>query len=325
MSKAERTERLEKVVRHVLGVTSLDDRDLRALSDSIGRSDAPNPGERQLGAESSLLNFSQQLERKLVDAQKSHQLMEDESEGDSQDEADAIATFCRSPSPIATPGDRFFASVQAILPPRDVACHLVRVCFDYVQCNSFYAQEAWVYEQLDTYYGDMSRLSERDIPATATVLMIMALGTQFTSDLSLDHQGILMYERTTSILPVLIKQSKFESVRACLLLATYLFPVDLSGLAYTYLGLAIHMATRNNMHIACHGEVELRVWWTLYTFYQRARIFHGRPATLSIAEVSVRRPRFLPELEPTRSVSNFSNQVILIEITVVLEKIADEM
>ncbi|KAF1845053.1 uncharacterized protein K460DRAFT_405331 [Cucurbitaria berberidis CBS 394.84] len=325
MSKAERTERLEKVVRHVLGVTSLDDEELRAMSDSIGRSEAPNPGERQLGAQSSLLNFSQQLERKLVDAQKSHQQMEDDNEDDVQNEDDAIATFCRSPSPVATPGDRFFTSVQAILPPRDVASHLVRVCFDYVQCNSFYAQETWVYKQLDALYGDASTLSERDIPTVATVLMIMALGTQFTSDLSLDHQGIVLYERTTSILPVLIKRSNFESVRACLLLATYLFPVDLSGLAYTYLGLAIHMATRNNMHINCHGEVELRVWWTLYTFYQRARIFHGRPATLSIAEVGVHRPRFLPELEPTSNVSNFSNQLILIEITVVLEKIADEI
>ena len=251
--------------------------------------------------------------------------MEDEFECASQDENDAIATFCRSPSPTATPGDRFFTSIQAILPPREVANHLVRVCFDYVQCNSFYAEEAWVYKQLDTCYGDTLPLSERDIPTIATILMIMALGTQFTSDLSLDHLGSIMYERTTSILPVLIKLSNFESIRACLLLATYLFPVDLSGLAYTYLGLAIHMATRNNMHTACHGEVEVRVWWTLYTFYQRARIFHGRAATLSNTDVSVRRPRFLPDLEPTNGVSNFSNQVILIEITVILEKIATEM
>lgn len=307
MAKSERTERLEKVLKHVLGLPSLDDEELRALSDSIGAPDGSQGDEKELGTENSLLTFSRELEQKLGDARKGDH--EDEDEGKKDEEGDAIATFCRSPSPVAAIGNAMLDSALAALPGRDVAEHLVHVCFKYVQCNSFYAHENWVLEQLQRCYANASTLSERDIPTIVTLMMMMALGSQFTSDLSLETLGADFYERTKSILPELVSRSDFESVRACLLLATYLFPVNLPGLAYTYLGLALHMAMRNNMHKTLQDEIEIRVWWTLYTFYQRARIFHGRPKALTHMDVEVRRPRPVPELEPADGVSNFRNQV----------------
>lgn len=324
MSKAERGQRIEKVIHHMLGVSSLDDEELRAISDSIDHSNKLQSAEHELSAEGSLLTFSKQLEQQLVETGSSNKKGSD-YEGEAEAEDEAIARFCRSPSPASTSEGTFVDSIAAILPSEDVADHLIRVCFEYVQCNSFYADQKWAHQSLHACYADASSLSGRNIPTMATLTMLMALGTQFTPDLSLAHLGTTLYNETIKALPVLIEQSNFESIRACLLLATYCFPVNHSGLAYTYLGLALHMAMRNNMHKICQNEVEVRVWWTLYTFYQRARIIHGHPKTLSCTEVSVRRPQLCQQLEPADGVSNFCNQVALIEVTITLERIADEM
>lgn len=175
--------------------------------------------------------------------------------------------------------------------------------------------------------------------------MIIALGTQFThmvpsGQISFQEQlgctvaelGQRLYDCSSRNLADLIKRPTFESVRACLVMSVYLFPVDLPSLAYSYLGLAIHMAVRIGLHKRCHGrfsklirEVQTRVWWTLYTLYQRARIFHGHPRTLSYADIEVPRPRPMQLLEPSNGVSNFRNQVALIEITIILEDVAAEM
>jgi hypothetical protein len=317
-------ERLEKVTKHVLGVSSLNDEELRAISDSIG-TPGESSGEGKIQVESSLSTFSHQLEQKLGQAQS------DEASNDKQQqpavdaEDDALVEFCRSPSPTPTAGKRFLDSILEVLPPRSVAEGLVHTCFEKVQCNSFYAREMWAYELLQILYTNPSTMKEQDCPKVASLCMIMALGSQFCCDPSLTYLGPLFYERTITLIPELISRSNFECIRACLLLATYLFPVDLPGTAYTYLGLALHMALRNKMHQKCHDEVEIRVWWTIYTFYQRARIFHGYPRTLSYRAIGIRGPLKCIELEPKNGISNFCNQIALIEITVILENVADEM
>lgn len=136
------------------------------------------------------------------------------------------------------------------------------------------------------------------------------------------------------MIPVLVQIKNFESVRCVMLLAVSLFPHDLAGQGYSLLGLALDMALRNGMHRHnttftddtvddndLHLEVERRVWWTLYTFYQRACIFQGRPMTLAYESVSTNKPTFIQDLEPTHSVFNFGNQIALINITVLLERI----
>jgi len=317
MSQTERVERLQLVVQHTLGIATLTDDDLRTISDSIS-SKAPSAwDESNPPVESSLSTFSRQLQQKLGDSRESNE------ENERAD--DAIAEFCRSPSPVITSTKRFLHSALAAQPSREIADRLSRVCFDKVQCNSFYAEESWVYEQLDRLYEAPSTLTEPDTPIVASLMMVMALGSQFSSDPTFESLGHVLCEQTTTIVPDLIKRSDFESLRACLLLATYLFPVDHSGKAYTYLGLALHIAMTRKMHQHCRDEVEVRVWWTLYTFYQRARIFHGHPPTLSHANVAVRRPRLCPKLEPANGISNFDNQITLIEITIILEHIADDM
>lgn len=330
MSQPERIGRLQLVVQHTLGIQSLSDEELRTISDSISGNEHDASGKddtTHLG--NSLSTFSQELERKLGDSKERHDAPdheEDHEEVHEEDKGgDLITEFCHSPSPIPTRTRSFLQSVLAIQPSRTVAERLARVYFDKVQCNSFQVQESWIFDNLRTLYHKDASCQHLDIPVIATISLVMALGSQFSSDTALGQLGPLLYEQAASITPELIKRSDFESTRACLLLATYLFPIDHSGTAYTYLGLSLHMAMGQKLHQDCHDEVKVRVWWTLYTFYQRARIFHGHPQTLTYDDVTVRRPRRDANLEPANGISNFDNQVVLIEITITLESIAKEM
>ncbi|KAJ4300794.1 hypothetical protein N0V90_002882 [Kalmusia sp. IMI 367209] len=295
------------------------------MSDSISDPTPIENNNHAIASENSLLTFSRQLEKKLGDV--GVQVIETESSDREMEDANGdgvVATFCRKPSPEAQSIDQVLDAIRASLPGKAVAMRLASVCFARVQCNSFYADEAWAGRRIESMYSKTA-LAEKDVPTIATLMMIMALGSQFSSEAAHKPLGPLLYDRTMSILPKLIHRSDFECVRACLLIATYLFPIDHSGAAYTYLGLALHMAIRNKMQKHGHDEVQVRVWWTLYTFYQRARIFHGYPKTLSFDEVEVRRPHLDPELEPIIGPSNFRNQVTLIEITIMLEKVAYEI
>lgn len=123
--------------------------------------------------------------------------------------------------------------------------------------------------------------------------MVLAVGTQFAhmesatpvnklpSDavsaddrhFSEDEVGLTFYQYALKLLPDIIATASVRSVQACLLIGTYLLPLDTSGLCYTYFGLALKLAIQNGMHRKYHGEglspriveVRNRVFWTAYT------------------------------------------------------------
>lgn len=233
---------MQSIIEHTLGVTSLNDLELRKLADSIHKRQLTSSGEHDIHVEASLATFSRQLEQKLGKAEQDDETVNGTDVTSSASSAvDAIAEFCRSPSPVAEPKNRFFDSILASMPPRVVAELLVSICFEKVQCNSFYAEEKWVLSRLDMLYGEGPSLSERDTPVIASLLMILALGSQFSMDPAFESLGHALYEKVTSVILAMADQCDFESVRACLLLSTYLFPIDHSGKAYTYLGLTLHI------------------------------------------------------------------------------------
>lgn len=139
--------------------------------------------------------------------------------------------------------------------------------------------------------------------------MVLAVGTQFahmesnipvnrvTSDFaaeeedhrfSEDEVGLTFYQFASKLLPDIIATASVRSVQACLLVGTYLLPLDTSGLSYTYFGLALKMAIQNGMHRRYHGEglsprmieVRNRVFWTAYTI-EKWVIYSVRPYVLS--------------------------------------------
>lgn len=179
------------------------------------------------------------------------------------------------------------------LPPRYVADFLVQIFFKYAQTNNFYVEEDWLCDKLNLCYTNPSGLSSDDAGAVCSILMVLAVGTQFAhmesptpvnclphdSAAAQDHHfsedevGLTFYQFASKLLPDIIATASVRSVQACLLIGTYLLPLDTSGLCYTYFGLALKLAIQNGMHRRYHGEglsprmveVRNRVFWTAYT------------------------------------------------------------
>ena len=193
------------------------------------------------------------------------------------------------------PGSSLVAVSITCLPPRFVADFLVYTFFKYAQTNNFYVEEDWFLKKLDICYYNPSCLSSKDAGAVCSILMVLAVGTQFahmessasiSSDgrsedeyrFSEDEVGLTFYQFASKLLPEIITISSVRSVQACLLIGTYLLPLDTSGLCYTYFGLAVKMAIQNGMHRRYHGagfssrmmEVRNRVFWTAYTIEKYA-------------------------------------------------------
>lgn len=202
--------------------------------------------------------------------------------------------------------------------------------------------------------------------------MVLAVGTQFAHmesstpvnrlssgpsigdghRFSEDEVGLTFYQFASKLLPDIIATASVRSVQACLLIGTYLLPLDTSGLSYTYFGLALKMAIQNGMHRRYHGEglsprmleVRNRVFWTAYTIEKyvispssfslgsdgsqsprRISILHGRPASLSDSDVDAALPVDFPALKPHGQPSNHMNMVSLITLTLKMGQLANEM
>ncbi|CAH0051466.1 unnamed protein product [Clonostachys solani] len=229
--------------------------------------------------------------------------------------------------------------VLATLPPRHIADFLVRVFFKNAQTNYFLIEEAWLLSKLDILYTDTHRITHRDVSTVCIVFALLAIGTQYayldelsengesqnlapdsTSTFSEDSIGVMFYQQACKLVPDVIAISSLESVQACLLIGMYALPLDASGLAYTYLSLAMKLAVQNGMHRRCpdHGldasafKVRNLVWWTVYTMersgcpsrrisarkkvltvdipYRRLEVFHGRPLSISMSEIDADMP-----------------------------------
>ncbi|KAF7586109.1 hypothetical protein BBP40_009439 [Aspergillus hancockii] len=239
------------------------------------------------------------------------------------------------------------------LPPRFVADFLVQIFFKYAQTNNFYVEEDWLREKLNICYTNPSSLSPNDAGSVCSILMVLAVGTQFAHmesaipinrtnmdmssmedhHFSEDEVGLTFYQFASKLVPDILATVSIRSVQACLLIGTYLLPLDTSGLCYTYFGLALKMAIQNGMHRKYQGEglsprmveVRNRVFWTAYTIEKRVSILHGRPVSLSDADVDAAMPVDFPGLNLTGQVTNHTNMVTLITLTLKLGEVANEI
>ncbi|KKY30357.1 putative c6 transcription factor [Diaporthe ampelina] len=249
-------------------------------------------------------------------------------------------------------------SVISCLPPRAVASFLVQVYFRHAQVNCFYVEESWLRKKLEFLYEAPGHVNSEDSAWVCSVLMVLAIGTQFAhmaagppeDDLSevdggdKDGQrtpsgpadtdsdvGVTFYQMASKLIPDIITMASMESVQACLLLAHYALPLDTHGLAYTYLGLGIKMAIQNGMHRRYAGndldawtvETRNRLWWTAYTVERRVSVLHGRPASISATEVDAELPKDLHEFRMHDEVSRYANMSALIDMTTRLGEVAN--
>ncbi|KAJ6160676.1 hypothetical protein N7470_004072 [Penicillium chermesinum] len=292
MSDAQST----RVDNNELEDLALDDEDftIKALPDNS----------TQYSGEFSYLNFSMKIRSKIDEWMKT-------AAPEASTEVELFEDRWRATQ--LQSGSSLVSSSITCLPPRYVAEFLVQIFFKYAQTNNFYIEEQWLFEKLNICYTSPSSLSSEDSGAVCSLLMVLAVGTQFAhmesakpvnrlpSDYSAnqdhhfseDEVGLTFYQYASKLLPDLIATASIRSVQACLLIGTYLLPLDTSGLCYTYFGLALKIAIQNGMHRRYHGEglspkmVETRnrVFWTAYTIEKRISILHGRPASLSDTDV----------------------------------------
>ncbi|KAF7716021.1 Fungal specific transcription factor involved in L-proline catabolism [Penicillium ucsense] len=250
-------------------------------------------------------------------------------------------------------GSSLISSSVTCLPPRYVADFLVQIFFKYAQTNNFYVEEDWLRQKMAICYTNPAELSTDDAGAVCALLMVLAVGTQFahmesttpvnrqppTTTTDLDHHfsedevGLTFYQFASKLLPDIIATASVRSVQACLLIGTYLLPLDTSGLCYTYFGLALKLAIQNGMHRKYHGEglsarmieTRNRVFWTAYTIEKRISILHGRPASLADTDVDAPLPVDFPGIMPATQQSNHTNMVALITLTLKLGEVSHEI
>ncbi|KAJ9212789.1 transcriptional regulator family: Fungal Specific TF [Paecilomyces variotii] len=297
----------------------------------------------QYSGEFSYLNFSMKIRRKIDEWMQT-------SAPDDTPETDHFEETWRSTQ--LQSGSALVSASITCLPPRYVADFLVQTFFKYAQTNNFYVEEDWLCEKVNTCYTNPAVLSSKDAGSVCAILMVLAIGTQFahmdspkqvnkvvdpnSADdhrFSEDEVGLTFYKFASKLLPDIITTASVRSVQACLLIGTYLLPLDTSGLSYTYYGLALKMAIQNGMHRKYTGpgldsrmvEVRNRVFWTAYTIEKRISILHGRPSSMSQEDVDAEFPVDLPSLRPSGQLSNYTNMVALIKLTLRLADIANEI
>ncbi|PCG96189.1 Transcription factor [Penicillium occitanis (nom. inval.)] len=298
----------------------------------------------QYSGEFSYLNFSMKIRRKIDEWMQS-------SAPEEREETLPFEERWRSTH--LESGSSSVSAAIACLPPRYVAEFLINVANKYAKTNNFYVEEDWLRDKLAICYNNPDSLTSVDAASVCAILMLLAIGTQFahmasptpvnkinreesaTDDhrFSEDEVGLTFYHFASKLLPDIIATASVRSVQACLLIGTYLLPLDTSGLSYTYFGLAIKLAIQNGMHRQYTGEgldphmqeVRNRVFWTAFTIEKRISILHGRPASITDTDVDANMPVDLPSLHSSTTSNNLTNMVALIKLTLKLGKVADEI
>lgn len=181
----------------------------------------------------------------------------------------------------------FVTSSIVYFPPRDVAEFLTDTFLQFAQTNYFYFDESIFRQKMEYYYTTNQPFTIEDTGWICTLLMTFAIGTQFAymqtrpaqaeppppEEIPDDHVGLELYRFSCRLIPDMITIASVETVQAFLLLGVYTLPIDTSGLAYTYYGLAIKMAVQNGMHRKYSGasldplsvELRNRLWWSAYS------------------------------------------------------------
>ncbi|KIV91208.1 hypothetical protein, variant [Exophiala mesophila] len=239
------------------------------------------------------------------------------------------------------------SSSLACCPPRDIADFLTHVFFRHAESNYYFVDRAWLSAVLDTLYNNPSKLTVKDAPKVSAALAIFAVGTQYAyldsintsgashtaTNFSEDEIGTLFFEQAAKLLPEIIQVASLESVQACLLMGLYCLPLDASGLAYTYLNLAMKLGMVNGLHRKYTGnafsaatvETRNRVWWTIYVLLKKVDIFHGRPTSVLRSDVDADVPKDPTTSQSSAPPSNIPYMLASIALMHKLEDFLNEM
>jgi len=200
-------------------------------------------------------------------------------------------------------------SILYDLPPKDISMFLLKTYFCHAQTNTLFVDESWATANLQRLYAALALMCEEDAPWVCTMLLVLAVGTQFAHledkplsdepsfagsnehETAVESVGVSLYRRATRIIPDVLTIASVESVQALLLFAHYVLPLDAQGLAYSYVGMATKVAIQNGMHRHCkdlHPDASrLKLWMTASRLEKRISVLHGRPETITSIESTI--------------------------------------
>ncbi|RFN48129.1 hypothetical protein FIE12Z_7580 [Fusarium flagelliforme] len=239
----------------------------------------------------------------------------------------------------------------SLFPAAPSALVLIRVFFEFAQANYFYVDEEILRQRLAQFYSYNRQVGDEDKPWMSVALMMFALGIQFSKHYQSsahsscrelmrdahdicktmdDTAALTLYENARRLIPDILSANCIESVQAFLLFGLYTLPTDPAGLSLTYFGLAIRLATQLKLHhrntqsvSPREYEVQKRVWWTVYALERRICILHGRPISISRADIDVDTPVDMEDLQPKERINTFQNSMAMLKLTIFMEDVRD--
>ena len=322
-SDEERIQHLESIARHFLGNILLDVDQLRLIVSHLptqNNDQALSPPVHAVGDESSTIKL-RPLNTTNVSDRPSYQAFSQESRNHidtqirtSSDGRDFVSMT--SLARILHSKDSALPFTIGSLPPWEVATFLHYVYFEHAETNHFFAENGQILGKLEIMYDGSRNFKRKDAPWICTVLMILAVGSQFAHmennahtagtdssrrdelDATEDAVGARLYEMASKLLPDIVAIASLESVQALLLLAHFTLPLDTHGLACMYLGMALTKCVQLGMHRNYEGndlaaeimEMRTRLWWTAYGLNRRLSILHRKPVAIASTEIDVPHP-----------------------------------
>ncbi|RDW77704.1 hypothetical protein BP6252_05757 [Coleophoma cylindrospora] len=323
----DRSQYMERILRHKFPSISLETESLRHMAESLDGEDSAtvNTGEDEddfgiddeictidpvedttihYSGEFSYWNFSMRLKRQIDDRMIESNVQNQKSE--------QVPGYWRAEQLHSGSGDSLAAAIS-LCPPRAIADFLVQTFYNYAETHFFYVEREWLNEKINLLYQDPGNVSVKGSATVGIILTVFAIGTQYAyldsrgqngkassePRFSEDEVGKLFYQHAVRLLPEIIELSSLESVQACLLLGVYSLPIDASGLAFLYIGIALRLAIQNGMHRKYLGnslsptiiETRNRVMWTAYTLDRKICIFHGRPLSMAQSKLLLELPK----------------------------------
>ncbi|KZF20282.1 hypothetical protein L228DRAFT_285007 [Xylona heveae TC161] len=240
------------------------------------------------------------------------------------------------------PSDRQLVSdALAQFPPRNISNFLLSIYFHYAEDSYFYFHQPAFRSRLDELYNSSAARAVTDPAFVCSVLMVFALGSQFTQFRSpnatatpepgdfREDPGSIFYRRARMLLPAVISRCTIEAIQACTAMATYCLPSRPRDLGYFYLGLALKIAVASGLHRRANEsglsapvlEIRNRLWWSIYSLERVLSIKMGRPESIREEDIDVPLPAPCSELDFPEAQSNIFHQMANVSLTRILNRI----
>ncbi|KAK5557122.1 hypothetical protein LTR46_004933 [Exophiala xenobiotica] len=235
------------------------------------------------------------------------------------------------------------SALAATLPPFQEAESLTNVFFTYLESNWYYFDESWFRGLLAQVYQEISPAQQLECTTICLVFLVLALGESFKhvnqstpvdsreGDQALvDVPGGRFYQVAIGLMPSVLAATTVESVQCCLLTALYVLPIQNTSLHYTYLGLALRLATGLSLHLNGtddritpeNREVRTRVFWTAYCLERRSSVVMGLPTMLQMRSINVPLPQRMPNLDKLHP-QQVDRLIAFTKLTLVMNKVTE--